>query len=150
MSIDSFISTTDLTAPVYEPFNNSYMSNQDTPTLMSNMQRTLRPSPTLLPVDRKIATLPNVFTKTDLDYEIFRLDSCHVSKSNYIALPSTAEKIVPNKVAEKSVDGIVWAATGTTGSVKGVMMTAPRYIKMESSRTFQEMWVVDLDRKTSE
>ena len=133
-----------------EPINDSLSENSSRAGADHISDTPRHCSRRVLPDDLIIASLSQDFTITDLDYEVFKLNLCQFSSSNEIALPNTAQCIVPSKVAERPVDGIVWAATGTTGCVKGVMKTAPRYIKMDGSHTFQEMWVVDLDRETSE
>lgn len=42
----------------------------------------------------------------------------------------------------------VWAATGTTGLVKGVILCNPYFLKMPGTTHFEEMWAVNLERKT--
>ena len=92
------------------------------------------------------------YERNDLDYEIFEIDDPHHHNWNRVELPSPGDhirRIIPNKIARTLVECPVWAATGTTGCVQGIMMRQPHYIKMEGSETFQEMWVLKLDRNTS-
>ena len=99
----------------------------------------------------KIASLLP-FERNDLDYEVFEIGDSSYHNPNTIDLPSSgypSRRIIPNKIAKTVVESPVWAATGTTGCVQGVLMRQPHYIKMEGSETFQEMWAVKLERNTS-
>lgn len=101
---------------------------------------------------RQISTLSPQFVPTDLDYELFQIDSSQPFGANEVSLPtpkSNSRNVSPISIAQSPIDGPVWVATGTTGCVKGAMSTQPQYIKMEGSETFQEMWVLELDRATS-
>ena len=92
------------------------------------------------------------FERNDLDYEVFEIDDPRYHSRNKIDLPSSTHPIrhiLPNKIARTLVECPVWAATGTTGCVQGTIMKQTHYIKMEGSETFQELWVVKLDRNTS-
>ena len=102
---------------------------------------------------QRIADISANYIQTDLDYELFRLDDPRFHTDNAISLPAMQESpqmLRPGKPARMPVDAAVWVVTGTTGSVRGTMTSAAHYIKMEGSRTFQEMWAVRLDRETSE
>lgn len=61
----------------------------------------------------------------------------------------TPNYLTPRNVVRQLVESTVYAATGTTGPVKGTILKTKNYIKMECSRSFQEMWVVRLEGKTS-
>ena len=100
-----------------------------------------------------IGVLTADYARTDLDYEIFRLENLSIAYSNKVTLPSTIKHpsiIHPKTIARKSTTKAVWAVTGTSGCVQGEMTQQPHYIKMEGSQTLQEMWAVELERKTSE
>ena len=90
--------------------------------------------------------------KNDLDYEVFEIDDARYHNWNMMDIPSSGDpvrQIFPTDVARTLVECPVWAATGTTGCVRGTMMRQAHYIKMEGSETFQEMWAVKLDSNTS-
>lgn len=101
---------------------------------------------------RQISSLPTDYTETDLDYEIFQLDDVQLQGPNSIHLPgshgSPSTYIKPKGIMRNLLESDVWAATGTTGSVSGIILKSPVFIKMERSQRFQEMWTVKLDRKT--
>ena len=102
---------------------------------------------------QRIAHLSANYIQTDLDYELFRLDDPRFHSDNTISLPKlheSAHMLRPGKPARMPSDAAVWVVTGTTGFVRGTMTSTAHYIKMEESRTFQEMWAVRLDRETSE
>ena len=108
------------------------------------------PQPTYSSTSKISDLLP--FERNDLDYEVFEIDDPAYHNGNKIDLPSSTDyirRIIPTKVARTLVECPVWAATGTTGCVQGIMMRQPHYIKMEGSETIQEMWAVKLDRNTS-
>lgn len=101
---------------------------------------------------QRIANISANCIQTDLDYELFRLDDPRFHTDNAISLPTmqeSAQMLRPGKPARMPLDAAVWVFTGTTGSVRGTMTSTAHYIKMEGSRTFQEMWAVHLDRETS-
>ena len=102
---------------------------------------------------QRIADISANYIQTDLDYELFRLDDPRFHNDNAISLPTmqeSAQMLRPGNPARMPLDAAVWVVTGTTGSVRGTMTSTAHYIKMEGSRTFQEMWAVRLDRETSE
>ena len=100
----------------------------------------------------RISSLPVTCIENDLDYEVFPLDDQQLHLPNRIQLPetqgSTPSFITPNGFVRELQECEIWAATGTTGSVKGTILKTPFYTKLEHSQTFQEMWTVRLDRKT--
>lgn len=101
---------------------------------------------------QRIADISANYIQTDLDYELFRLDDPRFHTDNAISLPTTqdsAQMLRLGKPARMPLDAAVWVVTGTTGSVRGTMTSTAHYIKMEGSKTFQEMWAVRLDRQTS-
>ncbi len=102
--------------------------------------------------NQRIADIPVHYMQTDLDYEVFRLDDPRFHTVNQIALPTMqepAQVLRPSRPARMPADTAVWVVTGTTGAVQGTMTSAAHYMKMEGSKTFQEMWAVRLDRETS-
>lgn len=102
---------------------------------------------------QKIAEIPHDCIQTDLDYEVFRLDDPRfhtVNKSSIPTMKDSAQYPRPRKPTRTPNDTSIWMISGTTGPVQGTMISTPQYIKMEGSKTFQEMWVVHLDRETSE
>lgn len=102
----------------------------------------------------RISTLAPDCVANDLDYEVFPLDDPKYHVSNSIQLPaiegSYPQKIVLKTIARAAAETTIWAATGTTGSIRGTLMRNPYFIKMTGSRTYQEMWPVKLERGTSE
>lgn len=107
-----------------------------------------------LQLGNKISTfLPNP-KANDLDWEVFPLDLSTIQLPNTISVPADVQRqgshtLLPRRVI-KAVpeEAAVYAATGTTGCVKGIILRSPYYIKMTESQTFQEMWQVQLDRET--
>ena len=102
---------------------------------------------------QRIAEISANYIQTDLDYELFPLEDPRFHTVNDISLPTmqeSAQILRPGKPAPKPVDAAVWVVTGTTGIVSGTMTSIAHFIKMEGSRTFQEMWAVRMDRETSE
>ena len=101
----------------------------------------------------RIATLSSDDTVNDLDYECVAVDDVEYQKPNRILLPTSAHEspqfLFPRAIASKAEESTVWAVTGTTGLVKGTIIKNPYYIRMNGSRTYQEMWAVKLDRDTS-
>ena len=98
-----------------------------------------------------IATLDRDVLKTDLDYEVFRLDVKLVNRMNSAFTRDSADSpghIYPRTVATKPSSKTVWAMTGTMGPVRGLMTEQSHYIKMEGSQTFQEMWAFELSKAT--
>lgn len=100
-----------------------------------------------------ISTLAPDCVANDLDYELFPLNDPKYHVSNSIQLPATKgshlREIVPRGIARAAAETTVWAATGTTGCVKGTLMENPYFIKMTGSNSYQEMWPVKLERGTS-
>ena len=90
---------------------------------------------------------------TDLDYELFLLESTSYEYPSRIQIPAnngdSGDFLYPSKVATEVAEGHVLVATGPTGTVKGIIMKNPHYIRMDKSLTYQEMWPVQLDRHTS-
>lgn len=101
----------------------------------------------------KFATLASDDTVNDLDYECVPVDDVAYQKPNRILLPTNAHEspqfLFPRAIAPKVEESTVWAVTGTTGLVKGTIIGNPYYIRMNGSRTCQEMWPVRLERDTS-
>lgn len=90
---------------------------------------------------------------TDLDYELFLLESTTYKYPSRIRIPAdkgdSSDFLYPSRVATEVAEGPVLVATGPTGTVKGVIMKNAHYIRMDRSMTYQEMWPVQLDRYTS-
>lgn len=86
----------------------------------------------------------------DLDYELLRLYNIGL-KINRIAIAGNGKLggIYPQRIATAVAECEVLAATGTTGTVKGNMMSNAYYIRLEYSSTYQELWAVKLERETS-
>lgn len=115
--------------------------------------------PIEVPVDEskqrtRIGRLMEDCTVTDLDYEIFVLEYSNYQHPNRILISGDKDDLIsylyPSKVATEVIEGPILAATGTTGTVRGIIMKNPRYIRMNNSKTYQELWPVQLDRYTSE
>jgi len=86
----------------------------------------------------------------DLDYELFRLYNVE-RKVNCIAIPGIGETGVmyPQRIATAVAECEVLAATGTTGIVKGNLISNAYYIRLECSSIYQELWTVKMERETS-
>lgn len=86
----------------------------------------------------------------DLDYELLRLYNVE-RKVNCIAIPGIGGSriIYPQLIATAAAECEVLAATGTTGTVRGTMISNAYYIRLEYSSTYQELWAVRLERETS-
>ena len=99
----------------------------------------------------KISDFSEEYDRTDLDHEIFSIHDLRYHVPIKVLL-STSEgstrSISPRHVAREPVEKAIFAATGTTGCLRGNMVRQPRFIKMEGSETFQEMWAVKLDMDT--
>lgn len=95
---------------------------------------------------RKISELPHR-TSTDLDYEVFPLMDTRFHSSDNEPIQRTLMNRPIDKIACAPTDGSVWAATGSRGLIKGIMMKMPHFSKMATSQTFQEMWAVKLDKE---
>ena len=115
-----------------------------------------RPAGPLALASRQCQDVSNLLSdcvETDLDYEIFPLGSPHVQAPNTVCVPasehSPSRQLTSRRIAMEPADRAVFVATGTTGCVGGSIMKNPYYIKIGRSRTFQEMWAVRLDRRTS-
>lgn len=55
----------------------------------------------------------------------------------------------PQRLATAAAECEVLAATGTTGIVKGKLISNAYYIRLEYSSTYQELWAAKLERETS-
>ena len=146
---DSLTSAGMLADSIFEPPHASLSVDQGGPEAedMINAQQDRRSC------GQRIADLSANYIQTDLDYELFRLDDLRFHTDNSISLPTmpeSAQMLRPGNPARMPLDAAVWVVTGTTGSVRGIMTSTAHYIKMEGSRTFQEMWAIRLDRETSE
>lgn len=104
-----------------------------------------------LPRGRKIAVL-EMNMPSDLDYQLLRLNRKHI-EPNRIMIPgnekSSIKYLYPQQIANTVTECNVLAATGTTGTVTGIMISNSYYIKMEYSSSYQELWPVKLERGTS-
>jgi hypothetical protein len=126
------------------------------PHLPPNLTVELEPNPRYenRVLGPRISTLAPDCVANDLDYEVFPLNDPKYHVSNSIKLPaiegSHPRKILLKGVARAAAETAIWAATGTTGSVKGTLMRNPYFIKMAGSQSYQEMWPVKLERGTSE
>jgi hypothetical protein len=101
---------------------------------------------------RKISTMTSPRIRNDIDYEIFPIEDIRYCAANKVYLPSDGvamDSIKVDGVAEELAERPVWVATGTTGTIKGVIKTSNHFIKMAGSQTFQEMWAVQLQRHAS-
>lgn len=101
---------------------------------------------------RKISTMTSPRVRNDIDYEVFPIEDARYCDVNKICLSSdgvTTDFIQVDGVAEELAERPVRVATGTTGTVKGVVQTSTHFIKMAGSQTFQEMWAVQLERQAS-
>jgi len=100
---------------------------------------------------RNLAPLPDC-VQNDLEYQIFPIVDPQFQAPNKIDLPKSEGEglryIFPKCVAREAAETEVWAATGTTGPVKGTLIKNPYFIKMAGSETFQENWAVRLERDT--
>lgn len=95
---------------------------------------------------RKLGTVASGYSSSDLDYLIFPIVASHGHSEGESSsrIPVSATVTDVSKIKERKV----FAATGTTGTVTGVMLRNPHFIKMPSSSSFEEMWAVRLERKT--
>ena len=102
----------------------------------------------------KIATVSEDSAPNDLDYELFRLDATAYNGPNRIRIcgvqASSLEYVYLRQIAKTVTDSKVVAATGTTGTVRGTITSSAYYIKMECSRSYQELWAVRLEGETGE
>lgn len=102
----------------------------------------------------RIGRLIKGCTVTDLDYEIFLLEYSKYQHPYRILIRASkgdsTRYLYPSKVATEVTEGSILAVTGTTGTVRGIIMKNPHYIRMSNSTTYQEMWPVQLDRHTGE
>jgi hypothetical protein len=57
--------------------------------------------------------------------------------------------IWPKRIATAAEGCEVLAATGTTGTLKGYMISNAYYIRLDNSSTYRELWAVRLERETS-
>lgn len=97
-----------------------------------------------------IAEISEDSPPNDLDYELFRLYNVE-HKVNCITIPwiGGAGFVYPRRIATAAAECEVLAATGTTGTVRGTMISNAYYIRLENSSTYQELWAVRLERETS-
>jgi hypothetical protein len=99
---------------------------------------------------RKISTMTSPRMRNDIDYEIFPIEHTRYCAANKIYPPSdraTTDFTKVEGVAETLAERPVWVATGTTGTIRGVIQTSTHFIKMADGQTFQEMWAVHLERR---
>ena len=87
-----------------------------------------------------IARISEDSSPNDLDYELFRLYNVE-HKVNCIATPGIGGSgiMYPQRIATAAAECEVLAATGTTGTVKGTMISNAYYIRLENSSTYQEL-----------
>ena len=145
----SFASTT---LPIDSIFDDAYISSRAAIRAQDTAD-TPCPSQQQVVIGQKISELSTKYDRTDLDYEVFRIDDPRYHAPNKISLPTFeghTRSVTPSEIARKPAERAIIAVTGTTGCFQGTMMRQPRYIKMEGSETFQEMQAVKTDRKTSE
>lgn len=103
-----------------------------------------------LPPGIIIAEVSEDSPPNDLDYELFRLFNVE-RKVNCITIPRIGGSSVmyPQRLATAAAECEVLAATGTTGIVKGKLISNAYYIRLEYSSTYQELWAAKLERETS-
>ncbi len=94
-----------------------------------------------------IARISEDSPPNDLDYELLRFYTIE-PKTNRIAIPGNG-KLTLQRIATAAANCEVLAATGTTGIVKGTMISNAYYIRLDNSSTYQELWAVKLERETS-
>ena len=100
---------------------------------------------------RKIGTL-STNELGDIDYDIFLIDDPYYHTTNLLTVTAEDESqkyLHPVCIASKATEREVWAATGSSGAVKGTLLKSPHYVRMGNNRNFQEMWQVSLKRRTT-
>ena len=95
----------------------------------------------------RISTFNHHYHRTDLDYELFRLEKNPYQQqgnSDTARSPTNPQYPHPRSIAQEPIATSVRAATGVSGLIEGRMAIQTQFLKLEGSRTFQEMWAVQL------
>ena len=99
----------------------------------------------------KIGSLSSSLASSDLDYNLFPLQTTDATIHNEINIQSeeacSTKQILIQGVARELTARKIFVATGTTGVVSGSMQESPHFLQIENSRHLQEVWAVRLDRE---